>query len=137
MIRTGLVLATLVSLVMVGCREDAAASPVRRAAPVVTEVPGPGQIAADMLARAEAGNWAAYVDDFYGETHKFRDGGDRLKLIERFETKWGDQVVVMLRQVVKIKPRVSDDGSRAVFDVGEGREFTLHLDDGGRWKFHL
>ena len=137
MIRITLVLALLVSVIMVGCREDAAASSDLGVAPVVTAVPGPSQTAADMLALAEAGDWAAYVDDFYGETHKFRNGGDRLQLIERFETKWGDQVVVMLRQVAGISPQVSADGSRAVFDFGEGRAFTLHLDDGGRWKFHL
>ncbi len=137
MIRTALVATTLVSFVLVGCREDATASPVRSAAPAVAEAPGPSQAAAGMLALAEAGNWSAYVDDFYGETHKFRDDGDRRQLIERFETRWGDQVVVLLRQVAGIEAEVSDDGSQAVFDFGEGRAFTLYLDDGGHWKFHL
>ncbi len=137
MIRTALVFATLVSLVLVGCREDAAASPVQGAARTVTKAPGPRQTAASMLALAEAGNWAAYVDDFYGETHKFRDEGDRRQLIERFKTRWGDQVVVLLRQVAKIEPQVSDDGSQVVFGFGDGRRFTLYLDADRHWKFHL
>jgi len=140
MIRTALVLATLaslVSIVLVGCREDAAASSVRGAAPAVTEGLGPRQTAASMLALAEAGNWAAYVDDFYGETHKFRSDRDRRQLIERYETRWGEQVVVLLRQVAGIQPHVSDDGSQAVFDFGGGRRFTLYLDADRHWKFHL
>ena len=43
----------------------------------------------------------------------------------------------MLRQVSRIEPRISADGSRAVFEVGEGRQFTLHRGDAGGWKFHL
>jgi hypothetical protein len=137
MIRTALVLATLASLVLVGCRQDATASPDQGAAPTATKTPGPSQTAANMLARAEAGNWTAYVDDYYGETHKFRNDRDRRQLIERFATKWGEQVVVLLGQVAEIKPKVSDDGSQAVFDFGDGRRFTLYLDADRHWKFHL
>ncbi len=137
MIRTTLVLAILGTLVLAGCRQDASASSDRSAAPAVKKTPGPSQTAASMLALAEAGNWTAYVNDFYGETHKFRTDADRRQLIERFEKKWGDRVVVMLRQVAAITPQVSDDGSRAVFDCGGGQRFTLYLDQDGHWKFHL
>jgi len=135
MFRTTLVLATLSTLALAGCRQDAAASPDRD--PAVTKTPGPSQTAASMLALAEAGNWSVYVNDFYGETHKFRTDADRQQLIDRFENKWGDQVVVLLRQVATIKPQVSADGSQAVFDFGAGQAFTLYLDQGGNWKFHL
>ncbi len=137
MIRTTLVLAILGTLVLAGCRQDASASSDRSAAPAATKTPGPSQTAASMLALAEAGNWTAYIDDFYGETHKFRTDADRQQLIKRFENKWGDRVIELLRQVVTIKPQVSDDGSRAVFDFGPGQAFTHYLDQGGNWKFHL
>ncbi len=132
MVRTAMVLATLVSLALIGCREDASASSFYGA-----QGPGPEQTVARMLALAEAGNWARYVDDFYGETKKFRDDRDRWQLIERFETKWGEHVVTMLREVSGIEPEISDDNSRAVFFIERGRQFTLYLDTNRRWKFHL
>ena len=131
MIRIALILATLVSLALIGCREDASASFHG------AQGSGPKKTVARMLALAEAGNWARYVDDFYGETEKFRDDRDRWQLIERFETKWGEHVVTMLREVGEIEPEISDDHSRAVFFIERGRQFTLYLGTDRRWKFHL
>ena len=48
---------------------------------------------AAMLKLAEAGAWDDYVDNYYGESHKFRSDEDRTKLVERFEQKRGTQVV--------------------------------------------
>ncbi len=132
MIRTALVLATLVSLALIGCREDASASPFYGA-----QGPSPKQTVARMLALAEAGNWSAYVDDFYGEKKKFRDSRDRWQLIERFESKWGEHVVTVLRDVSGTEPEMSDDNTEAIFSLGRGRQFTLYLDTDRRWKFHL
>ncbi len=129
MIRTALVLATLVSLALIGCREDVA-SPYQRG-------PGPKKTVIRMLALAEAGNWSAYVDDFYGETEKFRDDRDRWQLIERFEGKWGEHVVTVLRDVTRIEPQLSDDNDRAIFDLGRGRQFTQYLGTDRHWKFQL
>ncbi len=132
MIRTALVLATLVSITLIGCREDASASQfqgLRR--------PGPKQTLARMLVLAEAGNWTAYVDGFYGETDKFSNYEDRWQLIERFETRWGEHVVTMLREVSETEPELSDDKSKAVFFIERGRQFTLYLGTDRRWKFHL
>ncbi len=134
MIRTALVLATLVSLALIGCREEASASPYLAAVGA-----DPRETAAIMLELAEAGHWSSYVNVFYGETEKFRDDRDRWELIERFEGKWGEHAVTVLRDVTKsrIAPQISDDDSRATFSLGRGRQFTLYLDTDRRWKFHL
>ena len=134
MIRTALVLATIVSLALVGCREEASASPY-----LASMGAGPKKTAAIMLELAEAGNWSLYVDAFYGESEKFRDDRDRWQLIERFEGKWGEHAVTMLREVNKSRtePELSDNNSRATFVLGRGRQFTLYLDTDRRWKFHL
>ncbi len=132
MIRTALVLATVVSLALIGCREDASASPFQSVYGL-----DPEQTVARMLALAEAGNWSAYVDEFYGETKKFRDDRDRWQLIERFKSKWGEHALSVLREVSETEPEMSDDNSQAIFFLGHGRQFTLYLDTDRRWKFHL
>ena len=38
----------------------------------------PEDTVARLLQLAEAGEWEAYVDDYYGETYKFNDDGDRM-----------------------------------------------------------
>ncbi len=118
-------LALLLPMLLLGCRDSSSAES------------GPQQTVGQMLAAAKAGDWVTYVDDFYGETHKFRDDGDRQMLIERFQTKWGPQVVETLQQVAQIEPRLTDGGEKAVFDLGDGRQFALYRDDAGGWKFHL
>jgi len=49
---------------------------------------------------------------------------------------WGGQVIEALRQVKEIDPRLSADGTEAVFELGDGG-FTLYKDETGNWKFHL
>ena len=91
---------------------------------------------ARLLELAEAGEWETYVDDYYGEIYKFKDEGDRTALVSRFREDWGVQVIKALRQVMEIDPRLSADGTEAVFELGEGA-FTLYKDATGNWKFHL
>ena len=91
---------------------------------------------ARLLELAEAGEWETYVDDYYGEIYKFKDEGDRTALVSRFREDWGVQVIEALRQVMEINPRLSADGTEAVFELGDGA-FTLYKDATGNWKFHL
>ena len=89
-----------------------------------------------MLELAEAGEWGTYVDDFYGEAHKFRGASDRQKLIEMLSRK-GPGIVQALRQVSTVEPVISSDGSQAEFPLGDGNRFTLYWEGSGRWMFHL
>ena len=90
----------------------------------------------EMLELAEAGDWATYVDDFYGEAHKFRNASDRLQLIGMLE-KRGPGIVESLRRVSTIDPTITSDGSQAVFPLGGDQRFTLYRNESGRWMFHL
>ena len=96
----------------------------------------PQETVAGLLKLAEAGEWETYVDDYYGEIHKFKGEGDRNALVSRFREDWGVQVIEALRQVRQIDPRLSADGNEAVFELGDG-EFTLYKDETGDWKFNL
>ena len=96
----------------------------------------PQETVARLLELAEAGDWETYVDDYYGEIHKFKDEGDRTALVSRYREVWGVQVIDALLQVIEIVPRLSADGTEAVFELGDG-EFTLYKDETGDWKFHL
>ena len=100
------------------------------------ETPTPQETVARLLKLAEAGEWETYVDDYYGEIYKFKDEGDRTALVSRFREDWGVQVIEALRQVMKIDPRLSADGTEAVFELGDDI-FTLYKDATGNWKFHL
>ncbi len=51
-----------------------------------------------MLEAAEDGDWEKYVDDYYGEQHKFKSSSDRDKLVSRFREKWGIQVIAGLKR---------------------------------------
>ena len=108
--------------------------------PAISTNPGksltPQETVARLLELAEAGDWETYVDDYYGEVHKFKDQGDRTALVSRFREDWGGQVIEALRQVKEIEPRLSADGTEAVFQLGDGG-FTLYKDETGNWKFHL
>jgi len=175
MLRSLLTLAALIPLVLVGCRQDAAASPddgprpsAAAGAPSIRpSAPGPLQpgsqtqpgapgtsgttatgqaqaagedprvIVAKMLKLAETGNWEDYIDRYYGEAHKFRSKSDRAKLVERYETEWDGRVIEMLREVTRIEPQIVDNGRRAVFSSGDGRQFSLYKDKNGAWKYHL
>lgn len=135
-------------LLIAGCSPgETAATPTKRSeAKAAHASPGampasPAEAAretlAAMLEAAEAGNWASYVDNFYGESHKFSSPSDRQQLIDRFEASWGSQVVEGLRQMNSIEPEISSDGSQAVFQAETGGQFTLHRDADGKWTFHL
>ena len=68
-----------------------------------------------MLEAAEAGDWEKYVDEFYGEQHKFRSSSDRDKLVLRFREKWGSKVIAGLKEATQVEPYLSGDGSKAIF----------------------
>ncbi|CCQ90379.1 exported hypothetical protein [Nitrospina gracilis 3/211] len=89
-----------------------------------------------MLRVAEAGDWERYVDEFYGEQHKFRSSSDREKLILRFRAKWGSKVIAGLREASRVKPHLSKDGSKAIFQLKNGK-FILYKNEKGDWMFHL
>ncbi len=89
-----------------------------------------------MLRAAEAGNWGKYVDDFYGEQHKFRSSADRDKLVLRFRNKWGSKVIPGLKEASKVKPTLSKDGSKSIFQLKKG-QFILYKNKQGKWTFHL
>lgn len=88
-----------------------------------------------MLELARAGDFEAYVDDFYGETHKLRSPADRDALVRRFKEKWGDALVEGLDRASKLP--VVIDGDQATFLDGDEPAFILHRSAEGSWKFHL
>ena len=89
-----------------------------------------------MLKAAEAGNWEKYVDEFYGEQHKFRSSKDRDSLVARFRQKWGSRVIPGLREAAQVKPELSGDGTKAIFQLKQGK-FILYKNEKGKWTFHL
>ena len=89
-----------------------------------------------MLKAAQAGNWEKYVDDYYGEQHKFRSSADRDGLVSRFKNKWGSRVIPGLKEAAKVKPELSKDGKKAIFKLKNG-DFILYKNDQGKWTFHL
>jgi hypothetical protein len=111
-------------------------SPAANTAQARPDEQGAAATVAAMLALAEEGAWGAYVDDFYGESHKFASDEDRNQLVQRFEQQWGTQVVEALRQATTIAPVIDDDG-RAVFTTDGEPVFVLYRTDDGRWTFHL
>ncbi|MHC5004882.1 MAG: hypothetical protein ACYTJ0_17370, partial [Planctomycetota bacterium] len=130
------------SITLTGCGvapSDAEAGTSTRTAAADRPAVPPEQAAAatlaEMLQVAEAGDWGAYVDRFYGEAHKFRGPADRDALVQRFETRWGAPVTEALRRAVGATPTIMPDG-RAAFVDGDETLFELHRHD-GRWMFHL
>ncbi len=88
-----------------------------------------------MLEVARNGDWEAYVDDYYGEQHKFRSPADRDELVQRFEDKWGAELIQVLSRAAKLPAQV--EGDKAVFMDGADTVFILHHSESGVWKFHL
>ncbi len=84
---------------------------------------------------AARGDWEAYVDQHYGEQHKFRSPADRDALVRRFEEKWGEKLVQELSRAAELPVQI--DGDRAVFLDSDDTVFILHRGEGGGWKFHL
>ncbi len=89
-----------------------------------------------MLEAAEDGNWEKYVDEYYGEQHKFKSPSDRDKLVSTFREKWGSQVIAGLKEASQIEPELSEDGTQARFQLSNG-EFILYKNEQGSWTFHL
>ena len=89
----------------------------------------------DMLEAAQAGDWEAYVDRFYGEEHKFASPEERDMVVERFRDEWGAQVLPVLIEASELTPRIVEE--RALFERDGQLIFILHKDDDGRWTFHL
>ena len=88
-----------------------------------------------MLELAEAGDWAAYVNGFYGEAHKFRSPADRDALVERFEQRLGHEGHGGAGACASgVTPTIA--GGRATFVENGQPLFELHEHD-GRWTFHL
>jgi len=98
-------------------------------------VESPAQVAASMLALARAGDWATYIDRYYGEQHKFQSPDDRDRLAEMLASR-ADQIVRGLEQVQGVTPEIAPDGSTATFTLPGGDAFTLYRSSGA-WTFHL
>lgn len=88
-----------------------------------------------MLALAEEGNWGGYVDQHYGEAHKFRTLEDRNALVWRFEQRWGAKVIEALRRAANVTPAI--ESNRALFMENGDPLFILHREEDGTWTFHL
>ena len=89
-----------------------------------------------MLEAAETGNWETYVDEYYGEQHKYKSPSDRDKLVSRFRDKWGSQVIAGLKEASQVEPVLTEDGTQAIFQLSNG-EFILYKNEQGDWTFHL
>lgn len=94
----------------------------------------PSATVSAMLSATVAGNWEKYVDEFYGEQHKFRSTLDRDGLVLRFREKWGNKVIVALKEASQVKPKLS--GDKAIFQLKNG-DFILYKNAQGNWMFHL
>lgn len=116
---------------------DAEQSTPAKAAAAEDDVTRAAATLHEMLDLAEAGDWGAYVDRFYGESHKFRGPEDRDALVQRFQQRWGEQVVEGLRQATQHTPVIDEQG-RAVFADQDGQPlFMLFPVEDGHWSFHL
>ena len=89
----------------------------------------------EMLQVARSGDFEKYVDDYYGETDKFRTPADRDALVRRFTEKWGESLVEGLDRAAKLPVKI--DGDKALFLDGDEPVFILHRAEDGAWKFHL
>ena len=98
-------------------------------------IESPEQVVESMLALAREGDWATYIDRYYGEQHKFRSPDDRDRLAEMLASR-ADQIVRGLEQVQGVTPEIAPDGSTATFTLPGGDAFTLYHNSGA-WTFHL
>ncbi len=98
----------------------------------------PEETLARLIELARAGDWETYVDDFYGESHKFEGMAERRDaVVARFRDKWADKVVAGFEPLEGKTAEIVEDGKKAVFNVDGKPLFILHLSDDGRWTFHL
>ena len=101
-----------------------------------TQATSPTETLSAMLEVAEAGNWEKYIDEYYGEQHKFKSPSEREQVVSRFREKWGSKVIVGLKEASQVEPELSEDGNQARFKLREG-EFILYKNEQGKWTFHL
>ena len=122
---------------LTGCGNPAATQgePTAMAAAHQSDEEKAAQTLNEMLELGAKGDWKSYVERHYGEQHKFRSPADCDSLVQRFEQKWGEQLVDHLRRASKLAPVI--DGDNAVFQEGDEPIFVLHRSDDGNWKFHL
>ena len=124
---------------LVGCGDGpppAVPDPTVPDEPAVTDEAAAKTALGEMLKLAEAGDWGAYVDGYYGEKEKYTATADRDALVKRFKDNWGAKVLPILKLAVELEPRI--DGDKAVFENEEGlRRFVLHRTAEGGWSFHL
>lgn len=98
----------------------------------------PEETVARLIELAKTGDWETYVDDYYGESHKFEGLAERREaVIARFRDKWATDVLEGLEALDEGKATISDDGKKAVFMKDGVPSFNLFLSDDGRWTFHL
>ena len=139
MVRQPLTLVLTLLTVTVACRRPAPAGDAGDTTgsnASMSEEAQAGATVQAMLALATQGEWEAYVDLYYGESHKFTSPADRTALVERFEQQWSTRVIDGLRQAGSVTPTIDDEG-RAVFSVDGQPVFVLYKSDTGRWMFHL
>lgn len=115
--------------------DSAEGSPV---VPAEAAALSPEQTLARLLELARAGDWETYVDDFYGESHKFEGIPERRDaVIARFRDKWAETVIEGFEALGEGGAVLSEDGKRAVFMLDGEPNFNLFLSDEGHWTFHL
>ena len=142
-----IVLLTLVSLGFVGCdsgTHESADPPVGDVANGAAnglhdDVPDPAAdanaVVGQMLTLAQAGEWEQFIDEYYGEAAKIPGDAQKQSLIDRFANGWGEKLIPVLEQASEIMPDLEDD--KALFRVDGETIYTLHLDNEGKWGFHL
>ncbi len=96
----------------------------------------PTETLSAMLELASEGNWEKYIDEYYGEQHKFKSPSDREQLVSRFREKWGSKVIVGLKEASQVEPELSQDENQARFKLSQG-ELILYKNEQGKWTFHL
>ena len=123
---------------IVGCGSPPAAE-TETSEVMVEAQPTDEEVAAETLQRmleaATSGDWETYVDQYYGERHKFRSSDDRDALVKRFQEKWGEKLVPGLSRATQLPVQI--DGDKAMFQDGDETVFVLYRGDAGSWKFHL
>ena len=110
---------TFIALTVAACETKTSTAAEQQATPNPIHPTTPEATVARLLELAESGDWETYVDDFYGETHKFKGEGDRDALVSRFEGKWGPKAIESLRLVKNVKSALSENGKQAVFKVDD------------------
>ena len=132
---------SLLLLVLVACGNDSptATIEVLPEAAISENTPlSPEQTLAKLKELAEAGDWETYVDDFYGESHKFEGKAERRDaVVARFRDKWADQVLEGFEALDDADAVISEDGKKAVFTKDGEPSFNLFMSDEGHWTFHL